>query len=108
MRSLRCRYRKKLMNCGNGREITRRKVYNIIMHKQIKIFFLILTLFFVTVLIPSFAYAQNSKFYQVTLNYDKGSFTLKDIVVYPGEISKSAQEGAYKVELLSFSNSSLY
>ena len=78
------------------------------MSNQVKFFFLTLILFLITIFMPVLSFAQSSKFYQITLNYDKGSFTLKDTVVFPGEISKATQEGAYKVELLSFSNTSLY
>ena len=70
------------------------------------IFISVFVLFFI--LFPVFSFAQGSKFYQLSLNYNKDNIALKSIVVLPGEISQVNLGGSYKIKLLSFSGSVLY
>lgn len=57
---------------------------------------------------PSPTFAQENKFYNVNLLYDKGKIDLKNIAVLPGEISQVAQEGEYRFELASLAGTILY
>ena len=82
--------------------------YNNNMLVRFKVFFFIIAIFLIELFLPSSSFAQSGKFYQLTLNYDKGNLKLNEVVVYPGEISVVNPGGSYKVELLSLSNTSLY
>lgn len=53
-------------------------------------------------------FAQEAKFYHVNLSYDAGKIELKDIAVFPGEISQIPQEGEYRFELVSLTGTILY
>lgn len=70
--------------------------------------FLFIVLSVVAILLSGIAFAQENKFYQLALTYSKGNIKAKDVIVLPGDISKINSGGDYRIELMSFSNTSLY
>lgn len=76
---------------------------------KLKLSFLSILVFGVLVLLPKIVFADSlNKFYQLSLIYNNGDIQLKNISVLPGDISQAPQEGNFKIELVSFSNSILY
>lgn len=73
-----------------------------------KLFILILLLSVFFLFFPNLIIAQESKFYNINLLYDKGKISLENIAVLPGDISKPSKEGDYRIELISLSGSSLF
>lgn len=54
------------------------------------------------------AFAQQGKFYNLSLAFNNGSLGFKNVVVLPGDISQANLGGSYNLQLLSFSNALLY
>lgn len=73
---------------------------------KLSILILLLNIFFLS--FPNLIIAQESKFYNINLLYDKGEIELTNIAVLPGDISKPSKEGEYRIELISLSGSSLF
>ncbi len=65
---------------------------------------LLLAIFF----LAATAYAAEEKFYELTISYENGVLSVKEITVKPGSLSQKTDEGSYKAQLISFDGSVLY